>query len=144
MTRPIYETSENRKNERLAAKELAEIFDCQVVQNKKLYPADYSLVRNGKVSAIGEIKVRTCSKDKYSTFFISADKIHKCKNFAREFKLQFFLFVWWSDGLYGLNLMDTETEKLTIGGRFDRGDSQDVEPMAHYDTSIFKPLIQYG
>jgi hypothetical protein len=28
--------------------------------------------------------------------------------------------------------------KLSIGGRVDRNDDQDVEPVAHYEISLFK------
>ena len=137
MSRPIYETAENRQSESSAARIIEEKLGLTVVQNKRLYPADYSFIKNGVVKGIGEIKVRKNPRFKYSTFFISADKITKCKAFSQEFGIPFFLFVWWSDGLYTINLTDKKPLHLAIGGRYDRGDSQDVEPMAHYDPADF-------
>ena len=142
MSRPIYETDHNRKKESDAALLIEQRLNLTVVQNKRLYPADYSLTKsNGTIKAIGEIKVRNNPRFKYDTFFISADKVCKCKAFAREFGIPFFLFVWWDDGLYGIDLSNKEPMKIAIGGRRDRGDNQDIEPMAHYDPRDFH-LIQ--
>lgn len=138
--RKIYETTKDRKNEVLAASFISEKMCCRVVQNKKLYPADYSFVKDDRLKAIGEIKVRNNKRAKYETFFISADKIAKCQQFSSTFGVKFFLFVWWDDGIHFLDLTDQKPLFLNIGGRFDRGDSQDVEPMAHYSILDFKNM----
>ena len=142
--RRIYETEQDRKTEAFAAKCLEEVSNCKILQNKKLYAADYSILKNNKITAIGEIKVRNNDRFKYDTFFISADKIHKCKSFAREFDLQFMLFVWWNEGIYGCNLTEKKPLYLDIGGRWDRGDKQDVEPMAHFDPKDFKLVVDFS
>lgn|SRR5574343_515445 len=135
--RKIYETTNDRKNELIAARFIGEILDCQVIQNKKLYSSDFSLVKEGRLKAIGEIKVRNNSKTKYDTFFISADKIAKCKHFSKTFNVKFFLFVWWNEGINIIDLTERDPLYVSIGGRFDRNDSQDIEPMAHYSPSEF-------
>lgn len=141
MVRPIYESSKNIDNEKIAAKEIARVIGCNVMRNKKLCAFDYSFIKDNNIKAIGEIKVRSCFRNQYKTFFISADKVLKCKEFASTFDIKFLLFVWWGDGIYMLDVMETSHDYLDIGGRTDRGDAQDIEPMVHYSVEKFKLVV---
>lgn len=144
MSRPVYETAETEHSEEAAARLIGDRLRCEVVRNKKFYPADYSFLRDRRVVALGEIKVRRNLRAAYPTFFISAEKLAKCRQLASDVRLPFALFVWWLDGIFYLDASSAEHEHVTVGGRRDRGDPSDVEPLVHFSITAFRSIESYG
>lgn len=137
MQRPVYETPETERSEVAAADAIGNCLNCAVLRNKKFYPADYSFVRDGKTMAFGEIKVRRNVRNRYPTLFISAEKVARCRVLARESGVKFLLFVWWLDGLFWLDATSSMPAQVTTGGRTDRGDPSDIEPLVHFPVTDF-------
>lgn len=70
----------------------------------------------------------------------AATAIADCRLLARESGVPFVLFVWWLDGLFFLDATSANPSAVTVGGRKDRDDPSDIEPLVHFETSIFKPV----
>lgn len=138
--RPIYETEADRNGELAAAKVIEKAYGCVVVQNKRKYPADYTISKNGTTVAFAEIKARTFPRKKYADYMISLKKVVETKAIAAEGKLPMLLFVKWTDGLFYLPLSDTLPSRIALGGRKDRNDPDDIEPCAFYSVDEFKEV----
>lgn len=138
--RPIYETDKDRDEEAQAAKVIEKAFGCEVVQNKRKYPADYTISRNGSTVAFAEIKARTFPRKRYPDYMISLKKVVDTKAIAAEGNLPMLLFVKWTDGLFYLSLNDTFPSRIALGGRKDRNDLDDIEPCAFYAVEQFREV----
>ena len=103
------------------------------------YKLDYALTRFDKsILAFCEIKVRTNSIGSYPTYIVSLAKILSGRNLARETNTKSFLIVKWSDSL---GFIDMENNfKTIVGGRIDRNDWQDIEPMCEFNINNFQRI----
>ena len=137
MTRPTYETQKNRDAAYETARELEHKANVKVEIGPPLGRWDFILHRNNKPVAIADFKERHNTKDKYPTFFISEQRVQNLLKAAEERNLQPMLFVRWFDGLHWLSIGPDAHVKRDVGGRYDRGDSKDVEYMLHYWTRDF-------
>lgn len=141
MSRPVYETREDRFREADVAAFIGRAWGFDVVKLPKMYPCDYALMRGGKTSGWLEIKVRNAS---YPTYMISALKWKSGLEIAQAFHRPFVLAVSWP--VAGEQVVMacrvtpdlTMQSKLVVGGRRDRGVWQDVEPMVEIPMSAFK------
>jgi hypothetical protein len=69
---------------------------------------------------------------------ISIAKIVSMKSLSNSCGVPCLLLVKWKDFGGYLDVSKVLPLKLSIGGRVDRNDDQDVEPVAHYEISLFK------
>ena len=85
------------------------------------------------------MKCRTNPKDKYPTYMLSLDKWLAGMNMHLFGGLPFVLVVQWSDCIGFLKCVNA-IKHITIdmGGRKDRNDSQDIEPVVYIPTNLFK------
>jgi hypothetical protein len=107
---------------------------------QKLQPRDrfdYAAVRSGKVMSFIEMKTRTNPMMKYPTYMISMTKVINAKITNMATGIPCFLIVKWSDYAGYVSIDNIETT-VTMGGRTDRSDPQDVEPVCHINLSYFK------
>ena len=116
--RPIYETKQDKRNEVVVAK--------------------YTLLAHGRPRALVEIKVRTNTSSTYATYMISAVKVDAIINTAKEQGLIPFLVVKFTDGIFITKLV--EDFKRGLGGRYDRGDTRDIEECMYIPMNKFKKL----
>ncbi len=140
MSRPVYETSNIRQKEKVLADRLGVMWDIVAKQNPKFYAIDLSFVNdNGEVEGFGEIKTRTHKFGTFPTYMISSHKVADAKALASATGLDVFLIVEWSCGTVGyLSLAESMPDHVEWGGRTDRGDLQDSEPVNHYSINRFK------
>lgn len=128
--RPQYESSRDRDNEAAIAAEVASRFRAGYRKIPKSYVLDFAVTRNGKITGFMECKRRYNAMNKYPTIFVAMHKVDKAESFLACTGLKSIFAIQWDDQL-GYILLD-EPDFLEIGGRFDRGDEADQEPMAHY------------
>ena len=103
------------------------------------YGLDYALSKKNKIVGYAEVKRRHNLKNKYPTIFIAQ---HKWMS-AKALELPCIWIVAWNDCLGYINF-DTPYEYIAMGGRKDRSDPADQEPMVHWDTNNFITLWMRG
>ena len=136
--RPIYETRQDKYNEVSVAQYLTEKHGGVYVPSEELAPFDGVLLSRGQPKALVEIKVRTTASSTYATYMISAAKVDSIIAMAKEQKLIPLLVVKFTDGVFITKLV--EDFKRGLGGRYDRGDTRDVEECMYIPMSKFRKL----
>tara|TARA_R100000935_G_scaffold15927_1_gene31799 strand:- start:42 stop:482 length:441 start_codon:yes stop_codon:yes gene_type:complete len=137
--RPTYETSEDLNKETLAIKKFIASFGRKGSVNfAKLpmqYKMDFCLIDNGKIRTFVEVKCRTNKKTAYSTYIISMSKVVAAKSYS-DIGINCILLVQWADQMGWIDMLNNKWD-AKIGGRKDRGDWQDIEPVVHIPISEF-------
>lgn len=102
------------------------------------YGLDFCLTRDGVVTAFAEMKVRSNPRDRYPTYMIALSKVMSANSLNAATGLPCFLLVRWTD-CWGYVRVDGRIEhgSLGVGGRSDRGDPQDMEPVFLIPMSRF-------
>ena len=134
--RPIYESSKDLSNELRVSAHLKDCWNAEFVKLPMAYHVDWAVVRGTEIKAFAEFKRRQNPKDRYPTFMISLNKWKNGRSLGNEIGVPFLIIVEWNDGLY---YCDTKAVEPTygFGGRTDRGDSQDQEPVVFINTKAF-------
>ena len=135
MSRTQYESEADRKAETSVIEKVVKAFDVDGYHKLPIsYVLDFAVTRAGQIIGLVEVKARSCEMQTYSTFFVALKKVLAAHEFER-IGLKTRLFVKWRDCI-GYTLL-REPDQITYGGRFDRGDSADQEPLAHFDINRF-------
>lgn len=137
MKRPIYETQESLKDEQSFGDLIQTVWKCELIKMPIQYGIDYCCYRNSTLVGFVELKNRTCTKDKYPTYIISLSKYLKAKEFSRSLGKPTNLCVRWTDQSGYVRLDTIDDPSISQGGRYDRNDWQDVEPVLHIDINSF-------
>jgi len=135
--RPLYESNQDRINESSIAEKIAVAWGCDVNKTPPKAPYDYCVTRGGLIKAIIEIKMRRNSHDHYPTFLLSVDKVVRCRQHAQLMRCPFVVVVQYTDTLKWWRFAEGEFT-AEIGGRFDRNDDLDIEPVIHVPIQYFK------
>lgn len=143
MIRPIYETSEHRAAERSTADLIASAYRLNMIPMPLKTQVDYmgwSDERN-RVRAFFEMKRRKVDRLRYETLMLSLHKVVAMDELERSTGIPVMLAVTWNDGTGLLRVSKVERPlDIEIGGRWDRNDPQDVEPVVHFDVNKFKMI----
>ena len=137
--RQIYETAADLKNEREVAEMLTHAWCADLKKTPPKYPYDYIAIDGTEVVAFIEIKNRNNAADKYETYMISLDKIVQCQTASVISGVGFYLVVRFTDKVMFWSFSENQFH-VESGGRFDRGDKQDVEPVVHIPMIYFKEV----
>lgn len=143
MNRPLYETADNLKQEKAVADFASRKWGCSFAKLKKAYALDYAIIRDKKVVSFAEIKCRKYSMEKLDSmggFMISLHKWIEAKNICQVSSVPFSLIIKTEDGVWLHKTEDFSNDGVIIGGRYDRGDSQDVEPVVLLKSDRFKKI----
>ena len=134
--RPLYESASDLSNETRVSSFLKDCWSAEFVKLPMAYHVDWAITRGPQIKAFAEFKRRKNVKDKYPTFMISLNKWQAGKRLGGELGVPFLIIVEWDDGLY---YCDTKAVSpiYGFGGRTDRGDSQDQEPVVFINTKAF-------
>lgn len=142
MDRPMYETPENKQNELRVLGEITKKWMCGGHKLPIKYGLDYSLTRSNEILGFCEIK---CRNYPFSHFLdgyqISLNKIMAAKNLYETTSIPCFLVIDCKDGIWYTQITEFKNIKPVLGGRKDRGDWQDFEPMAVIDAGKFKKIV---
>jgi hypothetical protein len=136
--RPVYETEQDKYNEAVVAGYITEKYGGRYSPSVGLSSYDGILLTHGRPKALVEIKVRTNASSTYATYMISAAKVDAIITTAKEQGLIPFLIVKFTDGIFMTKLV--EGFKRDLGGRYDRGDAQDIEECMYIPMNKFKEL----
>lgn len=137
--RPLYETQEDLNRETSVIKYIEKIASCQARKLPIRYFVDYCLMRDNEIIAFVEIKVRNNKHNLYSTFMISLAKWVEGKSLSKYTNTPFFFIIKFTDCIkfFDLNFV---TPTFGWGGRKDRKDSQDMEPVVFIKLADFQPI----
>ena len=127
MKRPIYETIQDLTNESSVMYALSEKFNCTFRKMPRKYGLDYAALRDGRVVAFLEVKCRTCRSDKYEEYMLSLHKVMAATKLSSTTNLPCFLVVAWTDAIGYTHI---SAPSVGFGGRQDRNDNDDMEPVA--------------
>ena len=137
--RQQYETEKDRQNEKAVAVAIESAWKLRTVKMPKSYHLDYALTNeDNSLRGFVEIKCRKNNRYDYQTYMISLSKVLIAKRLTESTNLCSFLVVKWLDDIAWVYFNDPHT--LGFGGRTDRNDSADQEPVAFYRISDFKQL----
>lgn len=143
MKRPIYElqvdlTHENKMKTFLEAK-----WNCTLHKVPLKYQVDWMAMRGKDPMAFVEFKHREkLSIDAYPRYMISLDKWMKAKQLCKEVEIPFIMVITFTEGTYYGVFAHNGLHDVTygFGGRYDRGDAQDVEPMIYLPLKKFMKI----
>lgn len=134
--RPLYENEVSLKAEKEIARQLEKRWQCRLIKLPISYNADYLAVNNKNPLGLIEIK---CRGQRYSKMFLSLHKFLKVQLFAKQIGVPFILVYGFPEGVWWRNVTQYPLD-IEVGGRTDRNDWQDTEPMQMFDMAGFKKL----
>jgi hypothetical protein len=132
--RPLYETGEDLDREREVAAHFGGLTNSIPVKLPISSHADFLMVRDREAKAVVEIKCRTNKRLAYDTYMISQHKYEGLLSWE-SYGLKPILLVSWSDSIGYVSLPCPHG--TAIGGRRDRGDTQDIETVVHIEIAQF-------
>ncbi len=142
--RPRYETSEDLEREVDVVRRLEERWKAEAIKLPTSYRLDYVFVRDGKeVRSFCEVKVRRYSWeeiDRMGGYMISLAKWTAAEAFCSISGLPFILAVSAAREIRFASIRTFEHDGVVHGGRADRADWQDKEPMVLFSVARFRPL----
>ena len=141
MSRPLYETEQDRENERRLAEMIGAKYNYKFVKMPIKLSLDYMLTQDGTAKAFMEMRRRKTPMHKYSTYMISLYKVMMASQLTQTTGLPCYLAVQWSDKA-GICKLPPHIAPLSVaqGGSMQRGDPQDIEPVVYFDMSFFMEL----
>lgn len=145
--RPTYETADHLQAEQQVAGLIEKAWDCQAHKLPKYYSADYALCRQSKIYALMEVKCRpNVGHADYKTYILSVHKLIALDTLGAAMDVRPLLVVRWADkmGWFDLSRLLANTSDFYMGGRYDRQDSEDVEPVVYIPISQFQMIQLEG
>lgn len=137
--RPIYETPADALVERATIDRFCKWVKAVAVKLPRSYSVDWALVRGAGVVAWAETKRRRNRREDYPTLMLSLNKVREGVALAADTGSKFIVVVEWDDCV-GWIEPDLAALSVGIGGRKDRNDPADMEPVVHIPTGSFRLL----
>jgi len=141
MNRPRYVRRRDVENEIRVLKRFSNLIPAktrEIIQMGGDY--DGKIIIDGKLSCICEVKGRTGTGDRFETWHIARSKLDRCVTHAAFMRVPLFLIFTWDTDDFFWNVKDHEKLPVREGGRWDRGDRHDVEPMTDIPRVLFKKI----
>jgi hypothetical protein len=142
--RPLYETPESLERESALAMSLEVLWGVKCRKLPIKYGLDFALIRDKRVIGFAELKSRNgYSSDELDArggVFLSMDKLEHVARYTSLTGLPVFFVVELKDGIFACKFTDKPKFTLAFGGRSDRDDWQDVEPIGLISLNQFKKL----
>lgn len=142
----MYESQGDRDNESVVKEQILELFKYPVIINKLpiAYQLDFGVYRERDKMLIMLLELKSrpdINIDTYPDLILSAHKMHEAVNWyvrGKPVKLIYSL----SDGLWSYTVT-TDALQLDcgLGGRKDRPDWQDMEPVYHIPRDLLTKII---
>lgn len=137
--RRLYETPADRGREHSLSLLAAEKFNCTFQSLPPKSQLDFTLISGGTVVGFAEVKCRRNPMTKYPTYMLSLEKVVKAHAIHDATGLPCFLIVGWTDRWGWRSLHERHDGDFCMyGGRVDRKDDQDMEPVVHMPISSFR------
>ena len=135
MTRPMYESQRDRDNEQRVIDLMKERRGLVLRKMPISYRLDFMIMKDHEVLGFAELKSRNVPSTAYDTLLISLGKVAAANLLWRTSELPCYLIALFTDRCGVIDFR--APHELGLGGRVDRGDPADVEPVAHYPMSRF-------
>ncbi len=136
--RPQYETAADRLVEGEVESLLLSRHRLRCYKLPISYRVDWIVYDNhGSLHGFIELKGRKVSRNRYPTLILSLAKFASGCDLARVTRSHFWVGAKWVDGL-GFFRADGCDVEVKMGGRTDRGDSADIEPVVHLPIKEFQ------
>lgn len=142
MVRPVYEKEEDRSRELEVSRQVSEKWRAKCLMMPKFSAADMLIFdHNNNPRCWAEIKSRNIPFGKYEHMHVAVSKILRLQQLVQLTKLRAIIIGNLTDGIYWHHCPETEAEIVKDnGGRTDRNDPKDLEPMACFYWHNFKRL----
>jgi hypothetical protein len=146
--RPRYETQNDLKNEEQVAEVLAKKWGVVAKKLPRSYSFDYALCDHVEgvnfnerfpIKAMAEFKCRDYVSHKFDSSIVGLDKLMEAQRITEATGTMVLMVYEYRDGIYYYEFGQEELH-TTMGGRKDRGDWQDHNPVVHIPTSKLRPL----
>lgn len=145
--RPAYETPVDRAREAAVVEAFASHYSLQTIKLPARYPLDFAVLRDSEdgkaITAFGEVKVRTHACGAFPTVILSVAKWSEGMALVERTGTRFLLLVGWDSGS-DIRWVDLTTlagpPRIAPGGRQDREDSDDAEPVIHIPIHVFRQV----
>jgi hypothetical protein len=138
--RPFYESSKDLATENEVAEALSKKTGYVFHKLKIAYHVDWLVMQENKPKYVAEIKRRFNVKDQYPTLMLSLHKWMNGKQMSKEMNVDFVVIIKWDDGVFCHAAGDSPVI-YGFGGRKDRNDDQDQEPMVFIPVDKFKRIL---
>lgn len=137
MSRPIYQSAETLADELEVALDMAARWGATARKIPRAYRVSWVLLRDSKPIAWVEIKTRSAT---FSEFMISLGKVREGIALANDTGIPFVLVVKFPIGTYWTIPGAEDLRSIGFGGRTDRADPEDFEPMVFIPRRKFQPI----
>jgi len=141
-----YESEADLVNEARAQVYIERHFKVVAYKMPVQYRIDFALFLPEKKTlwAVAEYKCRAdVATTDYKTIILSVSKYFAGMNWVRNLGCKFMFIVEFSDGLYAVDVPMFHRDHVMWGGRTDRDDWQDEEPVVHIQATDFKRMIKW-
>ena len=149
MKRPTYETDSDITREKRVADTFATFSGLSLCKLPKFYPMDFAGVApDKKIKLWAEVKTRTYSKeslDRMGGYMFALKRAMEYERLVEFTGIPFFLVLGLPDGVFYKKMFHEAHRRpldIKFGGRTDRGDSDDMEPMLLFPLSDFSKIEQ--
>lgn len=136
----IYQTPDDKVDERRIAQQLAQRWRCEAIEFPELSPIDFYFRRGPKLCALAEIKRKRRTFAQYPTLFLDVLKFWSLLSAAIAFGAPGLFVVECTDGLYVAHVSACIGLTVSVVGRRDRENPQDVRPTIAVPLKLFKPI----
>ena len=136
--RPLYESRSDLTSEKKIIDYVSQSWNVVYYKLPISYKIDYAFYRNENLIGFAEVKCRSHKFGTFPTYIISLSKVMEARRLARETNTKSLLIVSWLGALAYLDFFSDHQVKH--GGRSDRNDWQDQEPMCHFYLKHFKRI----
>ena len=143
--RPLYETSADLNGEADVAKMLEDKWSCKFVKLPIRYHLDFVISRNDVALAYAELKIRKYSMERIGSmggYMMSVGKWAAAKQLCEASLIPFILIVKTPEGLYQMKETKFSPDSVSVRGRTDRNDWQDIEPCVMLNVDKFKKITE--
>lgn len=141
---PLYETSDDLGIERAIADRLQAAWHCSLRKLNPTSPIDFCAMRGKKVVAWVEIKRRKKTMEEIAGLggvMVNLEKMAAARDISQITNIPFMLVLGTTDGVYAARFIDEfAPDDLTVCGRVDRNDPNDVETCAIYRAHRFREV----
>lgn len=137
--RPLYETADSLGAESAVIATVSRSWGLSVVALPRRYVLDYGTYREKRLSGFVEVKCRSHHLSTYPTLLVSAAKWREAQFWKAHGDLSTLLVVSFADDIYWHDLTSA-FPVFEHGGRTDRRDREDQEPMLVIPMTLMLPL----
>ena len=143
---PLYESDADRENEEaIIVKMTAGSGATWKKLPEQRYAVDFAIFRNDVLVAFAEVKRRRNNKATYDTLMISLSKMLSGRELAQAYGVRFLVGIGWDDATaYWKMPADWEPVIVNWGGRTDRSNALDEEPVVHIPVGWFRNVEDSG